>query len=127
MRFLIASALTFALAVPAFAAFEGPGAPTPGGVAKKHASSHAVDTVAKALKARDDAHVVLEGRIVSAGPKHEEYVFEDATGKIIVEIDDKDFRGLTVTPENVVRIWGEVDTKHKRDSEIDVDRIEIVK
>jgi uncharacterized protein YdeI (BOF family) len=32
-----------------------------------------------------------------------------------------------VTPENVIRIWGEVDTKLARDSEVEVDRFDIVK
>ena len=30
------------------------------------------------------------------------------------------------TPENTVRIYGEVDTKHSRASEVDVERFEIL-
>ena len=127
MRLILASALALLLAAPAFAGsapaatsakqggFQGPG------------SAPAVDTVAKALKARDDSRVALEGRIVSTGAEREEYVFQDGTGKIVVEIDDELFHGRTVTPENVVRIWGEVDTKLARDSEVEVDRFDIVK
>ena len=128
MRFLIAAALTFVLAAPAFAAFEG-GSPSPAqsGGFKGPGAQAAVDTVAKALKARDEAPCVLEGRIISAGPEHEEYVFQDASGKIVIEIDDDLFLGRTVTPDNVIRIWGEVDTKFSRDSEIEVDRFDIVK
>ena len=70
---------------------------------------------------------MLEGRIVSAAKEHEEYVFQDRTGKIIIELDDELFHGRTVTPENTIRIWGEVDTKFGRDSEVEVDRFEIVK
>lgn len=128
MRLLIASALTLLLAVPASAAFEGgPAAPAQQGGFKGPGAQTAVDTVAKALKAKDETPVVLEGRILSAGPEREEYVFQDATGKIVIELDEELFHGRTVTPENVVRIWGEVDTKLARDSEVEVDRFDIVK
>ena len=128
MRLLIASALTLLLAAPASAAFVGgPAAPAQQGGFKGPGAQTAVDTVAKALKAKDETPVVLEGRILSAGPEREEYVFQDATGKIVIELDDELFHGRTVTPGNVVRIWGEVDTKLARDSEVEVDRFDIVK
>jgi len=128
MRLLIASALTLLLVAPASAAFEGgPAAPAQQGGFKGPGAQTAVDTVAKALKAKDETPVVLEGRILSAGPEREEYVFQDATGKIVIELDDELFHGRTVTPGNVVRIWGEVDTKLARDSEVEVDRFDIVK
>ena len=89
MRILMASALALLLATPAIAAFEaGPAAPDQAGGFKGPGAATAVDTVAKALKAKDEALVTLEGRIISAGPKHEEYVFQDNTGKIVIEIDD---------------------------------------
>jgi uncharacterized protein (TIGR00156 family) len=127
MRILIASALTLILAAPAFAAFEGPVSSAQSGSFKGPGAVAAADTVAKALKARDESPVVLEGRILSAAKEHEEYVFQDRTGKIIIELDDDLFQGRTVTPENTIRIWGEVDTKLGRDSEVEVDRFEIVK
>ena len=127
MRILIAPALTLILAAPAFAAFEGPASAVQPGSFKGPGAVAAVDTVAKALEARDESPVVLEGRIVSAAKEHEEYVFQDRTGKIIIELDDELFHGRTVTPENTIRIWGEVDTKFGRDSEVEVDRFEIVK
>ena len=128
MRTLLASALTLLLATPALAAFEaGPAAPAQAGGFQGPGAKAAVDTVAKALKAADESPVVLEGRILSAGPEHEEYVFQDNSGKIVIEIDDDLFHGRTVTPENVIRIWGEVDTKLARDSEVEVDRFDIVK
>ena len=128
MRILMASALALLLATPAIAAFEaGPAASAQAGGFKGPGAATAVDTVAKALKAKDEAPVTLEGRIISAGPKHEEYVFQDDTGKILIEIDDGLFHGRTVTPENVIRIWGEVDTNLTRESEVEVDRFDIVK
>ena len=47
----------------------------------------------------------------------------DFGGSVIVEIDDKDWNGLSVTAADQVRIEGEVE--HKRDGrvEIEVDRI----
>ena len=127
MRILIASALALVFAAPAFAAFEGPAASVQPGSFKGPGAVTAVDTVAKALEASDESPVVLEGRILSAAKEHEEYVFQDSTGKIIIELDDDLFHGRTVTPENTIRIWGEVDTKLGRDSEVEVDRFEIVK
>ena len=70
---------------------------------------------------------VLEGKITSRGPKHERYVFQDATGSITVDIDDKLFAGRTVTPQNTVRLHGEVDVEHYGYREIDVKVLEIVK
>ena len=127
MRILIASALALVLAAPAFAAFEGPAASVQSGYFKGPGSVTSADTVAKALEASDESPVVLEGRILSAAKEHEEYVFQDSTGKIIIELDDELFHGRTVTPENTIRIWGEVDTKLGRNSEVEVDRFEIVK
>jgi len=123
MRIIIASALSLILAAPASAAFVGSshfgGFQGPDTVVN-------VDTVAKALQANDEAPVVLEGRIISAGPKRDGYVFEDSTGKINIALEGKLFQGRTVTPAHTVRIYGEVDTKHSRDSEVEVERFEIL-
>ena len=92
--------------------FQGPGLDT--------------STVAQALEMRDDTAVVLSGQIEkSLG--HEKYMFKDATGTVIVEIDDDDWRGLNVTPKDTVIISGEVDKEMLRDTEIDVDSIELKK
>ena len=123
MRIIIASALTLILAAPASAAFVGSshfgGFQGPDTVIN-------VDTVAKALQANDEAPVVLEGRIISAGPKRNGYVFQDSTGSIVIDLEGKLFHGRTVTPENTVRIYGEVDTKQSRSSEVEVERFEIL-
>ena len=123
MRIIIASALTLILAAPASAAFVGSshfgGFQGPDTVIN-------VDTVAKALQANDEAPVVLEGRIISAGPKRDGYVFEDSTGKINIALEGKLFQGRTVTPAHTVRIYGEVDTKQSRSSEVEVERFEIL-
>jgi uncharacterized protein (TIGR00156 family) len=123
MRLIIASALSLILAAPATAAVVG--SSNFGGF-NGPATVVEVDTVAKALQANDEAPVILEGRIISAGPKRDGYVFQDSTGQITIALEGKLFQGRTVTPEHTVRIYGEVETKHSRDSEIDVERFEIL-
>ena len=81
----------------------------------------ALSTVQQAKDMRDDAHVALRGRIIQhLGGKH--YVFQDETGTINVDIDDKHWRGQNVGPNDVVEIYGEVE-KDWNELEIDVDRI----
>ena len=53
-------------------------------------------------------------------------MLKDATGSITIEIDDDDWRGLDVTPQDVVTVKGEVD-KDMFNTEIDVDSIELKK
>ena len=82
-------------------------------------------TVAEALKLGDDTAVVLEGKIEKSLGK-EQYVFSDATASVTVEIDNDDWHGITVTPQDVVIIKGEVE-KDMFKTEIDVDVIELKK
>ncbi len=134
MRYLIAPILALTLCTPALAAFNGPGAgpaaggPAAGGFQGPGAALSSSATVAQALQARDDSYCVLEGNIVSRAPgDHEKYIFQDASGQIIVEIDDKLFAGRTVTPQNTVRLHGEIDVKRHGNRELDVDVLEIIK
>ena len=77
------------------------------------------NTVAGALKASDDTMVTLKGNIIRQ-VAHEKYEFKDSTGVIIVEIDDDKWYGLSVGPNDVVEIYGEVDSEIYRKNEIDV-------
>ena len=97
---------------------------TTGGFVGKGALS--ASTVKQALALPDDARVVLEGKIVSEfRPEH--YQFVDKNGDTIeVEIDHKDWRGITVDENTPVRIYGEVDKDFMKTS-IDVKTIEIIK
>ncbi len=81
----------------------------------------ATTTVEQAKSMRDDSWVVLEGNLVRK-VGDELYEFRDRSGTINVEIDDKDWRGLTVNPQDKVRLEGEVD-KDWNSVEIDVKRI----
>ena len=126
MRILTAIALTLLLASPAFADFQG-GAPAQGGGFQGPGAGGPSSSVAQAKRSWDDSWVVLTGHIVSrAGGDHEHYVFRDKTGEIIVDIDDKYFSGRTVTPQNLVRISGEVDKEILERTKIDVKHLEIL-
>jgi protein ygiW len=95
-----------------------------GGFVGKSAMS--ASTVKQALTLPDDARVVLEGKITSEfRPEH--YQFVDKNGDTIeVEIDQKDWRGVTVDENTPVRIYGKVNKDFMKTS-IDVKSIEIIK
>lgn len=81
-------------------------------------------TVAEALKLSDEANVTLTGQIVNS-LGDEKYTFKDATGEVIIEVDDEDWRGVKVTPENTVTINGEVDKEMFEPTKIDVDSVSV--
>ena len=83
-----------------------------------------VITVRQAREMRDDTYVVLQGNIVQR-ISNDKYLFEDQTGSITVEIEKKDWAGVTVTPNDTVRLFGEVDSGLFK-TEIDVDHVELV-
>ena len=109
-KILTVSAL-LALSTSALAGFNNTGA------------NAAISTVAQAKTLADDSYVTLEGTIVSQ-VNSDEYIFRDATGDIKVEIDEKDWNGVNVGPNDKIRIHGEVDKELMRDAEIDVKRVE---
>lgn len=120
-KFLAVSALVLALGLSsgAFAnnshkqagGFQGPGL--------------APSSVAEVLKMNDDTPVVLVGQIEkSLGD--EKYLFKDASGSVTVEIDNDDWRGVTVTPQDTVVLQGEVDKDFFK-TEIDVDSVSLKK
>lgn len=109
--------LTFALAGNAVAKKNGGGFEGPAAI---KASS-----VAEALKMNDDTPVVLKGKIEkSLG--NEKYQFNDGTGVIVVEIDDDEWNGVVVKPENTVELRGEIDKDMMQAPEVDVDVVILV-
>lgn len=90
-----------------------------GGFEGPSASQLAATTVQEALDLNDEAKVVLQGNIVNS-LGDEKYTFKDATGEIVVEIDDEDWHGVKVTPEKTVEIIGEVDKDANEPTKIDV-------
>ncbi|MEG2173706.1 MAG: NirD/YgiW/YdeI family stress tolerance protein [Desulfovibrionaceae bacterium] len=102
------------VAIPAQAAFEGPN------------STADVNSAAQVAGAADNAGCLLEGNIVEkiTGSK-DKYTFKDATGTVVVEIDDHVFAGRKVTPAMTVRLTGKVDTSKTKPSKVDVKTLEI--
>lgn len=82
--------------------------------------------VADVENLRDDTFVTLKGKIVTR-VGHEKYSFQDESGTIIVEIDDDDWRGLSVNPKDTVILEGEVDKHFMKPTEVEVDTIKLAK
>lgn len=118
-KFAMVSALALILGVSGNAlAQQNFGAANAGGYT---GPSAAAMTVAEAKKLSDDTPVVLVGKIEkSLGG--EKYLFTDNTGSVTVEIDNDDWRGLTVNDKDTVEIRGEVD-KEFMNFEISVDSV----
>lgn len=85
-------------------------------------NNETIVTVAQVKEMRDDVPVIVTGQIIKS-MGDEKYLFRDATDSIVIEIDDDDWNGLTVTPEDNVKLYGEVESKLFK-TEIEVDRIE---
>lgn len=82
--------------------------------------------VADVENLHDEAFVTLKGKIVTR-VGHEKYSFQDASGTIIVEIDDDDWRGLSVSATDTVILEGEVDKHFMKPTEVEVDNIMLAK
>lgn len=78
-------------------------------------------TVESAKSLRDDTWVTLRGNIVER-ISDDLYLFKDATGTVNVDIDNKRWNGVNVTPQDVVELQGEVD-KDWNSVEIDVKQV----
>lgn len=77
-------------------------------------------TVAEAKTMRDDAHVMLKGKITGYAGDDDKYWFSDSTGKIRIDVDDdEDERNLV---GKNVHIVGDIDKDDGR-TEIDVDHV----
>ena len=112
---LLLSLLISMESAPVAAGFEGPGVAV--------TVTRAVDV----LGAQDDAPCVLEGHLVEKLPRRKHrYLFEDHSGQVVVEIDNKIFEQLTITPKDKVRLQGHVDWNRKRPNEVEVDSISVI-
>jgi uncharacterized protein (TIGR00156 family) len=85
-------------------------------------SSFVVSKVSEVKNLPNDTNVMLEGKI-ERKLSREQYLFNDGTDTITVEIDREDWRGQTVGPDDVVILYGEVD-RSIQGVKIEVDRIE---
>ncbi|MDD4701836.1 MAG: NirD/YgiW/YdeI family stress tolerance protein [Desulfovibrio sp.] len=97
------------------AGFEGPGV------------ASTITSAADVLDAQDDAPCVLEGYILEKLPRRKNrYLFEDGSGRVVVEIKNGIFGHLTVTPRDKVRLLGHVDWNRKRPNEVEADALAII-
>ncbi|MGL5029882.1 MAG: NirD/YgiW/YdeI family stress tolerance protein [Aeromonas sp.] len=95
MKAITVTALTIltALSLPAFAAYNGP--------------EHKV-SVSQVKSQPDDAWVTMQGKLVKRLGE-DNFMFRDATGEMMVEVDDDAWRGQDISPNDTVKINGEVD------------------
>jgi uncharacterized protein (TIGR00156 family) len=122
--FLILSAFS----IPALAAFEQTQANTNKGGFEGPGAQAIITTVAQAKSARDDAKCEMIGSIIEQLPGDDDlYLFKDSTGEIVIELDDDLFKGRTVTPQNQIRIYGEVDNDAFEKTQIDVKKFDVIK
>ena len=70
-------------------------------------------SVQEAKSMRDDSPVLLRGNILRF-LGDEKYLFADSSGTIIVEIDDRLWRGIFISENELVEITGEVDREFTR-------------
>ncbi|KAF0813773.1 hypothetical protein IGB42_01452 [Andreprevotia sp. IGB-42] len=82
-------------------------------------------TAVEAAKAADDTAVALEGRIIRKIDK-DHYEFQDASGTIRIEVDQKNWPAGDIGPDTRVRLTGEVD-QGWRGVDVDVDVVEILR
>ena len=119
----ISSSLVFTLSFKGVSAAAGVNGPAQTGGFKGPGLQPS--TVAEALGYSDDTPVVLVGKIErSLGD--EKYLFKDSSGTVTVDIDNDDWRGITVTPNDTVVIEGEVDKDFFK-TQIDVDTVRLKK
>ncbi|MBS9424865.1 YgiW/YdeI family stress tolerance OB fold protein [Photorhabdus caribbeanensis] len=95
-----------------FGGFSGPDSTQPpvqaapqGGFVDQNAR---ISTTQQVKNMRDDSWVVLEGHIESR-IHSDHFIFRDNAGIVEVEVDHKYWNGQTITPQDRVRLEGEVD------------------
>lgn len=89
--------------------------------------SQPVTTVKQVLdNGRDDQMVVLEGNLINQ-VRNDKYTLRDATGTIVVEIDDRIFAGQRVDSNTKVRVEGEIDTEIMNPNEVEAHRLTVIR
>lgn len=78
-----------------------------------------VVTVEQVRGMSDNSPVIIQGYILRKNGENS-YVFQDTTGTINLEIDEEDWGGMTVSPNDFVEVWGEVDRNGSSMIEVDV-------
>ena len=116
------SLLALVAFMPLCGAFAGSGKNMHSNMNNSMNNSHpAVWTVTEVVSLPDETPVVMRGRITK-NMGNNIFVFEDASGTIMMEIDEESWNGNTVRVDDVVTVYGNVD-KGSNYTEIDVESI----
>ena len=75
--------------------------------------------IQQAVALPDKSTVVVKGHILQASGD-EEYLFHDETGDVVIEIEDDEWRGINVTPDDLLEVMGELDKESPEKIKIDV-------
>lgn len=81
-------------------------------------NNNLVNSVSSALKAKDDTPITLVGSIITQIDE-DEYIFQDNSGKIQIEVKKNAWNGQTISPKDTIEIRGKVD-KDRSKTEIEV-------
>lgn len=71
---------------------------------------------------RDDTRVSLTGNITEQ-VGDDEFLFTDGTGTVVLDVDDKAWYGIDISPEDTVTVYGKLDKGYTK-IEVEVKRIE---
>ena len=95
MKAMTTAALTLltTLSLPSWAAYTGP---------EHNVSANQVKSQ------RNESWVTLQGKLVKRLGE-DNYILRDASGEVMVDIDEDAWRGQAVTPSDTIRVSGEVD------------------
>ena len=100
------------LASSAFADFNGPTSyPANQGFQGGGYTSNTVSSIKDVQNMYDEQTATVRGNIVSR-ISDDKYLFKDATGEMVVEIDYKYWAGLQVNEKDVLELTGEVDREY---------------
>lgn len=91
-------------------------------------SPYVTSTVAAVRQMPDETYVTVEGHILQQqGHDKEKYLFKDASGEILIEVDKKIWRNQPITPDTTVKILGELDQSRQPDRvKIEVVYLEVI-
>ena len=81
-----------------------------------------VMTVEEVRGLKDNSPVIIRGYLVRQNGE-KSYVFQDNTGSINLEIEESDWNGMGVSPNEYIEVWGEVDRNGMTMVEVDVSAI----
>lgn len=109
-KFLSVFATLLLFSGTAFADFQGPAAypVNQGFQGGGTAVGSAVSTIKDVMNMYDDQIATIKGNITSR-ISDDKYLFKDATGEMVVEIDYKYLAGVQVTEKDVLVLTGKVD------------------